>query len=364
MPKKGTSQASTAPAHEASDAPKAPIKAPKAPKASNGPKALNKASDKSTSQASTTHKASDAPKALNKASDNAPPSTKFVLPTFSSAKLMVEQLSVADPVILPVASSTHPSSVPDPSPEIFVSPNVTVAASAAAGQTIISLSAESASSTNDHGDQEHDDYGNNGNGDDDLSETIKPKVLYRPGTTENDQLALVYAAVTGNGPQKYRTQLWNLFFCYICAIIGGEITTKEQKGKLDELHMKAYALYVGIDKEKYVAILRSGVGLFAAVESKMPEYVLGQSLTFIVDTKKTEIEKGKHIWTTYQNAKTYVLNTANPLVRPIKSGENKTGVLLEIREVLWSIDFTRKRDTRLSREAAGKGLKGMFQSSI
>lgn len=198
-------------------------------------------------------------------------------------------------------------------------------------------------------------------------------VKYRHGTSENDQLVLVLNAASGQCKEKYRTQLWNLFFGYMCCVIASNIMQNEPKGKESDLYKKAYAMFVGIDAQGYTAILRGGHGLFAVAEPKMPEYVVTQVKEFITNpikskgTKSTfedEGEKGKIIWRTFQKIKAYIINIANIYVRDIKSGENRTGVLLEIREKLWIIDSARKRLIRLNREATSKCGKGKFSNHL
>lgn len=193
-------------------------------------------------------------------------------------------------------------------------------------------------------------------------------VKYRQGTGDNDQLVLVLNAASGQCKEKYRTQLWNLFFAYVSCVICSNIVLTEPKARESELFKKAYILFVGLDTHGYASILRGGHGLFAAfTEPKMPEFVVSQAKDFIANPilpkgSKTsgdnETEKGKIIWRLFQKMKTYVVNVANIHVRDIKSGENKTGVLLEIREKLWIIEVARKRTTRLTRDASSKCGKG------
>ena len=73
----------------------------------------------------------------------------------------------------------------------------------------------------------------------------------------------------------------------------------------------------------------------------MRNYVVNQSNPLVRDIKSGENKTGVLLEIT---AKKYVVNQSNPLVRDIKSGENKTGVLLEIKETLWRNEDARKRN--------------------
>ncbi len=194
-------------------------------------------------------------------------------------------------------------------------------------------------------------------------------IKYRNDTEEGDQMTIILNASSGQCKDKYRTQLWGLFFSYMCCVVATNIVTKEPLGKESDLYKKAYAMFVAIDNDGYVAIIKSGHGLFAGItDPKVPEYVVTETKKFIASTVKVKsknaaevcqmTEKGKVIWSKYKRIKTWVVNVANLLCRDVKSGENKTGVLLEIREKLWIMDCCRKRKQRLSDEALkviGKG---------
>ena len=69
-------------------------------------------------------------------------------------------------------------------------------------------------------------------------------------------------------------------------------------------------------------------------------------------------EREKKIFEDYEKYKKYVVNVIEPLLRPINSGENKSGVLLEMRGKLWVIDQTRKRLENLKKKARAKFEKG------
>ncbi len=282
-------------------------------------------------------------------------STMAPLPSLATAQVDTASLAVPAPSIIP--GSLRPLPTSSNLAAIPASSSSNASSATASAPTLFSRTSAIAAT----------DPAADGDDDEDLPEEEGvydlTSVTYRVGTSENDQLALVLNAASGQCKEKYRTQLWTLFFCYMCSIICCTITTHDPKGKESDLCVKAYAMYLGLEKDGYMSILKSGHGLFAGVEQKMPEYVLIQSKNFITSRTKGkgthEVEKGKVIWATYKKVKTYVLNVANILCRDIRSGENKTGVLLEIREKLWIMDFIRKRSLRLSREAGSKCGKGM-----
>ena len=68
--------------------------------------------------------------------------------------------------------------------------------------------------------------------------------------------------------------------------------------------------------------------------------------------KDLKLKKGQRIWNTYKDIKSHVTNICNPLVREMKSGENKTGILLEIKEKLWIWVQHRKRMESFKREVS------------
>ena len=195
------------------------------------------------------------------------------------------------------------------------------------------------------------------------------KVKYRKGTVAQDEMVSFLDSAKAGCKETRRTQLFSNFFNFICSIIGAEITSKDAM-KLEDIYFTAFGKYVAMDDANYKAIIHSGHGLWAAVvDPKIPDFVSQKSKVFITSKGKTGLDedqarkdKGKLIWTTYQKTKAFVVNYANPLVRDIKSGENKTGLLLEYREKLWHLEENRKRHDRLIRlaSAASPNAKGQF----
>jgi len=220
------------------------------------------------------------------------------------------------------------------------------------------------------------------NDDDELEDMGEPvdvsEVCYRTGTADGDQLNMLLHAASGQCKEKFRTQLWNAFFSIMCGVICSNIIVNEPKGREADLWLKAYIMFVGFDNDSYGALLQSGLGLFSGCVGPptMPEFVVTQSRKFISCSPKkakkksnetaspsdadnaVRMEKGREIWNEFKKTRAYVVNVANLFVRDIRSGENKTGLLLEIREKLWLLDQHRKRALRLKKYVTDKVGKG------
>jgi len=134
----------------------------------------------------------------------------------------------------------------------------------------------------------------------------------------------------------------------------------------NDIYLNAYTRYVSFFVGNYFQIVNSGHGLFTNVpDGKLPDFVLEKSqefsardhagvapINFNSFTEALRLKKGKEIWDLYKETKKEVANVCNTLVREIKSGENKTGVLLEIREKMFILDQQKKRETRFKRSLA------------
>jgi hypothetical protein len=197
-------------------------------------------------------------------------------------------------------------------------------------------------------------------------------INYRKGTVESDQMVLLLATVKSGCREVRRTQLWNNFFSYMCCLIGASIVTRDNTMSINDIYLAAYTRYVSFFVGNYYQIIHSGQGLFQNVpDGKIPDLVLEKSNEFLVRdnpgvvptnfnsvVETIRAKKGKEIWENYKETKREVVNVCNLLVREIKSGENKTGVLLEIREKLFALDQQKKRAARFKRvvsEKAGTG---------
>ena len=198
-------------------------------------------------------------------------------------------------------------------------------------------------------------------------------INYRKGTVESDQMVLLLATVKSGCREVRRTQLWNNFYTYMCCVIGASIVTRDSTMSLNDIYLSCYTRYVSFFVGNYFQIIHSGHGLFQNVpDGKIPDIVLEKSKEFLVRDNPGEVptnlnsvvegirvKKGKEIWEVYKEAKREVVNVCNLLVREIKSGENKTGVLLEIREKLFALDQQKKREARFKRVVSDKAGKGI-----
>lgn len=197
-------------------------------------------------------------------------------------------------------------------------------------------------------------------------------INYRKGTVECDQMVLLLSTVKLGCREVRRTQLWNNFFSYMCCLIGATISTRDSTMSQNDIYINAYTRYVSFFVGNYFQIVNSGHGLFTNVpDGKIPDFVLEKSKEFLVRDNAgvvptnfnsvgdaVRLKKGKEIWDLYKETKKEVVNVCNTLVREIKSGENKTGVLLEIREKLFVLDQQKKRETRFKRLASEKAGTG------
>jgi len=148
--------------------------------------------------------------------------------------------------------------------------------------------------------------------------------------------------------------------------------TKEPKTNMNEIHMIAYNKFVNIDRNDYFAIINSGHGLFQNVEKKLPDFVVQRLREWLTEDLVGNNEaihtpvrkkKGEKIWQTFTDARHEVNNLANPRVRECKSGENMTGILLEVRERMFIEDRSRIRKDELSTKASDTVGKGMNDST-
>ena len=247
-------------------------------------------------------------------------------------------------------SLTPPPATASPNPE-----NTTATGTATATAT----DADAAATATDDAEEEVD-----------LSQLVG--INYRKGTAECDEMVLLLATVKLGCREVRRTQLWNNFFSYMCCLIGATIVTRDSTMSQNDIYINAYTRYVSFFVADYFQIVNSGHGLFTNVpDGKIPDFVLERSKEFLARdhagvapinfnsvSEALRLKKGKEIWDLYKETKKEVVNVANTLVREIKSGENKTGVLLEIREKMFVLDQQKKRENRFKRVAmkmAGTG---------
>ena len=169
-------------------------------------------------------------------------------------------------------------------------------------------------------------------------------------------------------------QLPREFFIYICCLIGQETTTNSDKMHLSDLHKTCYVAF-----GKYLAdggrsfILNTTAILHQLMPANSwPEGVLSSlekftTKEFNLATKEARkiigaesyigrgnsLMRGNEIWNTFKAAQKSA-NIYNSSWGKLKSGENKSGLLYQIRESLWPREERQKNIKRIQTRALSK----------
>lgn len=175
---------------------------------------------------------------------------------------------------------------------------------------------------------------------------------------------------------KYKKE----FFITVCCLVGIEVGRKETSN-MSSLYQQCMTIYAGLLNDNGSALLLNTIGLFVYLpNATFPPEIYQSLLEFCAKEFKNEsraaskatkvvvtpseaqcILRGKVIFDTYSDTRKLVNNQYNNLHREPTSGENLSGVLLQVRMTLFKAyrkGLERDKFMRESKnlpEYAGKG---------
>ena len=225
-------------------------------------------------------------------------------------------------------------------------------------------------------------------------------VAYDKDISETDEAAMFIRTCKESDKKTIQQQLSREFFIFICCLIGQETTTNMDKMHINDIYKScfvAFGKYL-IDGGRAFLLNTTAIlhqltptngwpdGVYSTLEQFMQkEYNLGThqirlthstctyfhssyaSLCLKLGTKEARrtvgseadkskacnILRGSEVWNTFKAAQKSA-NVYNSSWRKLKSGENKSGLLRQIRESLWPIEEKQKNIKRVQTRASSK----------